>query len=130
MPTDFARRIARAARSILGWRSMQLVRTEPGIRDPDNLTSGPAMTSTTYRCRGRIVSVNNVTKEPLVGQTRTTQTTIALLGATLPDDVQPKAQDRITIGSGPNAGTYTLEANALNDDGLGAVWTCATRKAP
>lgn len=128
MPTPYARKIASSARPILGWRSMRLVRVTTATRDPQNLTGGTNNIETSNRCRGRVVSVDNTTKEPAVGATRTAQTTIALLGASLPDSVQPLARDKIVIASGPNSGTYLLEANALNDDGLGAVWTCVTRK--
>lgn len=128
MPTVYARKIAAAARGILGWRTMHLVRVEQGVRDPQNLTGGTNNVETTHRARGRVVSVDNGTKEPTVGQTRAQTATIAILGASLADDVQPRAQDRVVIASGLHAGTYVLASNATNDDGLGAVWTCLTQK--
>lgn len=121
-PTKFAREIARAAKSILGWGPMRLVRVTPGARS-STLTAGTTIATTPYRCRGRRVSVGNASMEPAATQTRTRAVMFAVLGATLPDGVEPRISDRIEW----KGATYVIEADVTNDDGLGAVWTCPCR---
>jgi hypothetical protein len=120
--TKFARDIARAAKPVMGWGGMRLIRVAPAARGA-TLTAGTTTTTTPYRCRGRRVSAGNTSKEPTVTQTRTRVVTFAVLGATLPDGIEPRLNDRIEW----DGAMYLIEADAVNDDGLGAVWTCPCR---
>lgn len=125
MPTPFARKIAAAARPILGWRTMNLVRVAAGVRTPGAVSGGTNPTSTSYRCRGRL----GTRKRAVVvdgSLTRVTEQIISILGATLPDGIEPRVNDRITVGGD----TYTIVTDgATNDDGLGAVWSCVVKRA-
>lgn len=123
MVTKFAREIARAARPILGWRAMTLVRVEPGPRGAV-LTAGTSLVTTSHRCRGRKGARRRLFEEPALGQTRGREVYFSLLGATLPDGIEPRAGDRIVC----DGATFTIANDgAINDDGLGAVWECMTR---
>lgn len=101
---------------------MRLVRVTPGARGA-TLTEGRALSTTEYRCRGRRVSVGNVNKEPALTQTRSRAVTFAVLGASLPDGIEPRMGDRLEWDSA----TYVIEGDVINDDGEGAVWTCPAR---
>lgn len=123
MPTKFAREIARAAKPIMGWKAMQLVRVTPGARGV-TLTAGTTLTTTAYRCRGRKGTRQRIAQEPAIGTARAKVVFFQLLGATLPDGIEPRPADRIIC----DGTTYTIAADGtVNDDGLGAVWECMTR---
>lgn len=124
MSTPFARKIAAAAKPVLGWRSMTLVRVTAGARTAGAVSGGTNPTTTSYRCRGRLGTRKRTVVEG-GGLTRVTEQVISLLGATLPDGIEPRATDRITVG----ADTYTIVADgASNGDGLGAVWDCVVER--
>ncbi len=116
--------------ALIGFGAMTLVRTNPGTRDPLNLTAGNNPTTTSYACKGRQGVKRSAywqfwQNAQLSGtQTRTSFVGFTVLGATLPDGVTPRAGDRIV-----HAGvTYTIAADgASNPDGVGAVWECMTR---
>lgn len=124
MPTAFARKIAAAARPILGWRRMTLVRMTPGIRMPGAVSGGTNPTTTSHACRGRF-GTRNRSVVTSAGISRVVDQVISILGATLPDDAEPRAGDRVTVGGV----TYAITADgATNPDGLGAVWDCIVRR--
>lgn len=131
MANQLAKQIARGlgGQKLLGFGSMTLVRVEPGARGA-TLTAGTTLATTNYRCKGRRGVGRNAywqfwQNAQLSGaQTRTSFVGFTILGATLPDGIEPRAGDRIIHGGK----TWTIASDGASDPtGIGAVWECMTR---
>ena len=124
MATRFAKRIAAAARPILGWGPVTLVAVAPGARTAGAQSAGTNPTTVNYRCKGRIRTQADVVIRG-GGLARVNTLMISILGATLPDGVEPRAGDRVERGS---VSYQIVPDGVANRDGLGAVYDCAVRQ--
>lgn len=126
MATQLAKLIAKnlGKQKLLGFGPLVLVRITAGTRTPDSQAAGTNPTTTSYPCKGRLGSQRStVVKGGTLASVSTL--TISILGATLPDGVEPLAGDRITrLG----VSYQIVPDGAVNRDGLGAVYDCAVRK--
>ncbi len=131
MANQLAKMIARGlgGQKLIGFGPMTLVRVQPGARGTE-LTAGTALSTTNYKCKGR----KGVSRRAywqfwqnaqLTGaQARASFVGFTILGATLPDGIEPRAGDRI-VHQGK---TFTISADGASDPtGVGAVWECMTR---
>ncbi|MGE0205991.1 MAG: hypothetical protein AB7P60_20575 [Hyphomicrobiaceae bacterium] len=134
MPNQLAKLLAQGlgGQSLIGFGALTLVRTTGGTRDPLALTGGNNPTTASYPCKGRQGVKRSAywqfwQNAQLSGaQARTKFIGFTILGATLPDGIEPRAGDSIVHGGA----TYTIAADGVTDPtGIGAVFECMCRAA-
>lgn len=99
-----------------------LTRVAEGTRNPAVLTGGQTVgeAETAYSCKG---FVDTYTAREIDGtNVRANDRKVILLGGSLPDDVDPRAGDRVTIESGD------WKVIRVERDPAGATFTCQARQ--
>lgn len=109
---------------LLGFGAMTLTKVTAGTRLPGAQAAGANPTTVDYPCKGRLgTKQSTVVKGGTLAQVSIL--TVSILGATLPDGIDPKPGDRITR----DGITYVIVPDGVtNRDGLGAVFDCAVRQ--
>lgn len=112
------RRFARAMRAAKATKAATLTVVTSGARDSGNVTAGKAITESTVRCRGLVVSWTG--SRFLGTEVQAGDRVVHLIAATLKGNT-PKIGDKITIES------VTSRIINLDRDGAAAVWICLVR---
>lgn len=112
------RRFARAMRAAKATRPATLTVVTSGARDSGNVTAGKAITETSVRCRGLVVTW---TASRFLGtEVQAGDRVVHLIATTLKGNT-PKIGHKITIEGA------TGRIINLDRDGAAAVWICLTR---
>lgn len=112
------RRFARAMRAAKATKAATLTVVTSGARNSSDLTSGRALTESSVRCRGLVVSW---TKSRFLGTEVQAGDRVVHLIAEALHGTTPKIGDKVTIES------VTSRIINLDRDGAAAVWICLTR---
>ncbi len=112
------KRFAAAMRAAGATRPASLIVVTAGAVSPTNVTAGPAITETTVRCRGLVVSW---TRSKFQGTEVVAGDRVVHLIATTLKGHTPKVNDKVTIEG------VTGRILNLDRDGAAAVWICLTR---
>lgn len=126
MPIDIAKELAKQLKKHggpIGVQSMTLTLSTPGTRTAGNLGGGTNPTTTAYPCSGFVEEYDS----RLIDGTLVLRSDrkVSILGASVA--AVPVAGARITVPTGPFAGTYTV-IGPVGGDGVGAVYECQARK--
>jgi hypothetical protein len=115
----------------VGVKSCTLIKVTPGIRTPGNLSGGTNAVETSYTASGFIENYSDfvVAQSAAAGSLIVaTDRKIDILGSTLPAEIVPAKDDKISIADASGVvGTYRIVAPVTNPDGLGAVYVCQGR---
>lgn len=109
---------------LIGFGPLTLTVVTQGVRMPDRQSAGTNPTTTDYACKGRL-GTKNLTVVQGGTLVANTVAMISILGATLPDAVEPRPGHRITHASGE----YLIIPDGVkNPDGVGAMYECLVRE--
>lgn len=108
---------------LIGFGPLTLTVITPGVRLPDRQSAGTNPTATAHACKGRL-GTKNLTVVQGGTLVANTVAMISILGATLPDGVEPQPGYRITRD---DAEYLIIPDGVKNPDGVGAMYDCLVR---
>jgi len=97
-----------------------LIKVDKGGRTAGNITGGKSETETPYSCRGFIDDRELSRRESTLVQK--TGRIISILGASLPDGIEPDSDDQVTMEG------QTYEILAVKRDPAAAVFECLVER--
>lgn len=95
----------------------QLIKVEPGTRNPSDPTAGTQPVETNHPCKGFIDKQKNNTRGGTL--TQQDQKVVVLIGDTLPEGIIPESVDKISI----EGQTFTITGE-IDRDPAAATYTC------